>query len=85
MIPFLSERAIILAPNGRDSAIAASLLHDAGIRSVVTRSLGELAVELEKGAGFALLTEEGLRSANLGPWRSGWTRSRNGPISPSFC
>lgn len=67
MIPFLSERAIILAPGGRDSAIAASLLCDAGIKSVVTFSLGELVSELEEGAGFALMTEEGLRSANLAP------------------
>ncbi|WP_188062244.1 ATP-binding protein [Sphingobium sp. KCTC 72723] len=67
MIPFLSERAVILAPNGRDAVIASSLLQDAGIRSVATSSLGELIAELQVGAGFALLTEEGLRSANLAP------------------
>lgn len=67
MIPFLSERAVILAPNGRDAVIASSLLRDAGIRSVVTSTLGELVAELQIGAGFALLTEEGLRSANLAP------------------
>lgn len=67
MITPLSERAIILAPNGRDAVIAASLLRDAGIKSVVASSLGELVSELENGAGFALMTEEGLRSANLAP------------------
>ncbi|NYT41079.1 response regulator [Sphingomonas sp. R-74633] len=67
MIPHLSERAIILAPRGRDAAIAASILNEAGLRSAVCTSLGELVGEIEKGAGFALLTEEGMRSANLQP------------------
>lgn len=34
---------------------------------MITFSLGELVSELERGAGFALMTEEGLRSANLAP------------------
>lgn len=67
MIPHLSERAIILAPHGRDAAIAASILGEAGLRSVACTSVRELVGELEKGAGFALLTEEGVRSANLHP------------------
>lgn len=67
MIPHLSERAIILAPRGRDALIAASILTDAGIRSTVSNSLRELVAELDKGAGFALLTEEGLRTENLHP------------------
>lgn len=67
MIPSLSERAIILAPHGRDAQIAASILEDAGLRSKVTVSLRELVDELGAGAGFALLTEEGLKGANLNP------------------
>ncbi|WP_340265879.1 hybrid sensor histidine kinase/response regulator [Sphingobium mellinum] len=67
MIPHLSERAIILAPIGRDAAIAASILTDAGLRSTVVDSLRDLVCELEKGAGFTLLTEEALRTANLNP------------------
>lgn len=63
----LSERAVILAPGGRDSSIAATLLRDAGLTSAVTSSLDELVSELERGAGFALMTEDGLRSANLVP------------------
>nr|WP_218943014.1 ATP-binding protein [Sphingomonas sp. R-74633] len=56
-----------MAPRGRDAAIAASILNEAGLRSAVCTSLGELVGEIEKGAGFALLTEEGMRSANLQP------------------
>lgn len=67
MIPHLSERAIILAPLGRDAAIAASILTDAGLRSTIVTSLRGLVYELDQGAGFTLLTEEGLRTANLNP------------------
>ncbi|PHQ64150.1 MAG: hybrid sensor histidine kinase/response regulator [Sphingobium sp.] len=67
MTPQLSERAIILAPHGRDAAIAASILEEADLRSTVCTSLRDLVCELEKGAGFALLTEEGMRSDNLLP------------------
>jgi signal transduction histidine kinase/CheY-like chemotaxis protein len=67
VIPHLSERAIILAPRGRDAAIAASIFEEAGLRWAVCASLGEFVGEIERGAGFALLTEEGMRSANLNP------------------
>ncbi len=67
MIPHLSERALILAPLGRDAPIAASILAEAGLRSVICDSLPDLLSALRDGAGFALLTEEGLRTANLNP------------------
>ncbi|MDX3900701.1 MAG: response regulator [Sphingobium sp.] len=67
MIPHLSERALILAPLGRDAPIAASILAEAGMRSVVCGALPDLIKALQEGAGFALLTEEGLRTANLNP------------------
>ncbi|WCP14942.1 Sensor histidine kinase RcsC [Sphingobium sp. AntQ-1] len=67
MIPHFSERGIILAPHGRDAAIAGSILTDAGLRSTIAASLRDMVGELERGAGFALLTEEGLRTANLNP------------------
>jgi PAS domain S-box-containing protein len=67
VIPHLSERAIILAPRGRDAAIAASILEEAGLRSITCLSLRDLVGELQAGAGFALLTEEGMRSDNLQP------------------
>jgi PAS domain S-box-containing protein len=67
MIPHLSERALILAPIGRDAEVATSMLAEAAIRSAICRSLPELVDELAAGAGFALVTEEALRTADLHP------------------
>jgi len=61
----LSERGLILAPQGRDAQIACSMLKEAGIGSVVCSSLRDLADKLEAGAGFGLLTEEALHRADL--------------------
>ncbi|GEP02111.1 sensor histidine kinase [Methylobacterium oxalidis] len=64
-----SERALILAPLGRDAAIAASLLGEANIPSVICANLQELHRGLVEGAGLGLLTEEAVRTADLGPIR----------------
>ena len=60
-----SERALILAPQGRDANIAGSVLAEAGIASAGCRDLARLIAELEVGAGFALITEEALLTADL--------------------
>lgn len=70
-----SERGIILAPQGRDAAVAAGLFGDAGLQSAETKSVSELVAELEKGAGFALLTEEALRTADLNALAT-WLRTQ---------
>jgi signal transduction histidine kinase/CheY-like chemotaxis protein len=67
VIPHLSERAIILAPHGRDAPIAAAILREAGLRSAICNSIPALVAELAQGAGFALLAEEGMHSGNLQP------------------
>jgi signal transduction histidine kinase len=67
VIPHLSERGLILAPLGRDAQVAASMLSEAGIRSVVCTSLTELVNGLRHGAGFAVVTEEALHTADLHP------------------
>jgi len=67
VIPHLSERALILAPLGRDSRVAAGMLDESGIRSAICASLAELVGGLEEGAGFVLATEEALRTADLHP------------------
>jgi signal transduction histidine kinase/ActR/RegA family two-component response regulator len=67
VIPHLSERGLILAPHGRDARVAASLLSEARIRSVACPSLVELVAGLKHGAGFAIVTEEALRTADLHP------------------
>ena len=67
MIPYLSERAIVFAPQGRDAAVARDMLREASLRSEIARDVGELVVLLAAGAGFALITEEALADANLQP------------------
>ena len=63
----LSERAIILAPNGRDSQIAALILEEAGFPAEVRADLPGLCEELEKGAGSAIIADEAIDSADLRP------------------
>lgn len=65
MIPHLSERALILAPQGRDAAVAAAMLHEARIRSEIVRDISELISGLNAGAGFAVVTEEALAGSPL--------------------
>jgi signal transduction histidine kinase/ActR/RegA family two-component response regulator len=65
MIPEVSERALILAPQGRDAIVAASMLGEAHLRSHIVGDLGELIAELKAGAGFAVVTEEALEGAPL--------------------
>ena len=67
MIPHLSERGLILAPNGRDAQVATSILTEAKIHSVVCSSLPDLVEGLRRGTGFAVVTEESLRTADLHP------------------
>ena len=59
------ERALIHAPHGRDSEIAAGVLAEASINSLACRTVEMLVDELVQGAGFVLLTEEGLLSSDL--------------------
>lgn len=65
MISSLSERALILAPHGRDALIATDMLRETGIASVGCGDIAALLVELRKGAGFAVVTEEALHSQDL--------------------
>ena len=62
----LSERALILAPRGRDAAIAATILGEAGLAAEPCPSLPELIRELDLGAAFVVVTEETLANADLG-------------------
>ena len=60
-----SERILILAPLGRDAALAAGLLAEAGLRTVVCPDVSALHRGIEEIAGMALLTEESVRNADL--------------------
>jgi len=65
VIPHLSERALVFAPHGRDSVVASAMLREAAIAPVPCENLEKLVGELSAGAGFAVVTEEAVRDANL--------------------
>ncbi len=58
------DRALILAPLGRDASIAAAILREAGIEAEVCGGLPALRDGLDR-AGTAVVTEEALASADL--------------------
>ncbi|SCZ12145.1 PAS domain S-box-containing protein [Microvirga guangxiensis] len=60
-----SERALILAPHGRDAAIAVHILHAAGMAAEICPDLPVLVSKIAQGAGFVLVTDEALRTADL--------------------
>ncbi len=62
-----SERAIIFAPMGRDAPIAAQILKEADIASMICHDVVCLVEELERGAAFAVVTEDALSGTNLKP------------------
>uniref|UniRef100_UPI0035CB388E PAS domain-containing protein n=1 Tax=uncultured Sphingomonas sp. TaxID=158754 RepID=UPI0035CB388E len=56
---------MVLAPRGRDGAIAKAMLAEAGLAADTVADLPTLVATLRGGAGFAIVTEEALRSADL--------------------
>lgn len=58
------ERALILAPRGRDAIVASGILREVHIHSEICREFGELMEEMERGAEMAILTEESLKSGH---------------------
>ena len=63
----LSERAIIIAPNGRDGELAVHILRNAGFPAQVSRDLPALCEEANLGAGLALIADEAIRAADITP------------------
>ncbi|WP_213938969.1 response regulator [Pseudomonas sp. dw_612] len=62
-----SERAIILAPLGRDSQIALMMLNEAGYDGIISSDLPGLCSELEHGAGLLLISSEALLGGDIEP------------------
>jgi signal transduction histidine kinase/CheY-like chemotaxis protein len=60
-----SERALILAPQGRDANIAADILREGGLVAEICNDLQELMAEIVAGAGLAVLTNEVIRNADI--------------------
>ena len=60
-----SERAVILAPTGRDAAVAAALIREAGFYANIAGDLAALIHEIEAGAGLAVIADEAIKTADL--------------------
>ncbi|BDB19773.1 hypothetical protein cym2001_31380 [Pseudomonas sp. CYM-20-01] len=63
----VSERAIVLAPMGRDGSLALMMLNEAGYSGIVASNLGALCEALEDGAGLLIIAAEALRGVDLEP------------------
>ncbi len=63
----VSERALILAPHGRDAAVATGILGEGGIQTAVCASISPLVAELDAGAALVVVTEEALTTQDLRP------------------
>ncbi|AZF21639.1 ATP-binding protein [Pseudomonas sp. R3-52-08] len=63
----VSERAVILAPLGRDSSLALMMLKEAGYHGVVAGSLADLCEALHEGAGVLIIAAEALRGVDMEP------------------
>ena len=61
----LSERVLILAPQGRDADVARQILVEGGVSVGICANLPHLVSELTFGAGAAVLTEETIRNADI--------------------
>jgi signal transduction histidine kinase/ActR/RegA family two-component response regulator len=61
----LADRVLILAPTGRDSAVAASILKEAGLPTAVCADLPCFVREIEAGAAAAVVVEEALHTADI--------------------
>jgi signal transduction histidine kinase/ActR/RegA family two-component response regulator len=60
-----SERALILAPHGRDAFVALDMLAEAGLEGDVVGDVEQLVDQLVRGAGMAVVTEEAISSGSL--------------------
>ena len=61
----LSERALILAPQGRDAFVAARILGEAGLVPAICNDLSAFLREVDLGAGVAVLTDDAIRNADI--------------------
>ena len=65
MTSSVSERALILAPQGRDAFIAARILDEAGLTTDICDDLPKLLEEVTLGAGVAVLTDDTIQNADI--------------------
>jgi signal transduction histidine kinase/CheY-like chemotaxis protein len=78
-----SERAVILAPIGRDAAVAEALIKEAGFFANTCADLPGLLHEVEGGAGLAVIADEAIKDVDLRrlvAWLSGQPSWSDFPI-----
>jgi signal transduction histidine kinase/CheY-like chemotaxis protein len=59
--------ALVLAPRGRDSSLAQTLLARAGVDSAICSDVPHLVEAIDDDTAFVLLTEDAIRTADLRP------------------
>ena len=64
-IRYDSERAVILAPQGRDALVAASILHEGGLTADICNDLHNFTEKIAHGAGVAVLTDDAIRNTDI--------------------
>ena len=62
-----SERALVLAPFGRDAAVATAILREAEVEACICPDVPSLCEAFDEGAGLALIVEEVLQEGDYGP------------------
>jgi len=60
-----SERALLLAPHGRDAFVALDMLAEAGLEGDIVGDVEQLVDRLARGAGLAVVTEEAISGGSL--------------------
>ncbi len=63
------ETALLLAPRGRDAAIAGKILQEAGIDTLICGNVGQLQERLQSGADIGIVAEEALDDIDARPLR----------------
>ena len=61
----ISERAAILAPQGRDALVAADILREGGLTAEICSHLRSLSEKIAAGSGVAVLTDDAIRNAAI--------------------
>jgi signal transduction histidine kinase/CheY-like chemotaxis protein len=70
-----SERALILAPHGRDAVVAAGILRESGSIAEICCDLYSFEKQIAEGAGVAVVTDDAVRNADIRSL-AGWVKSQ---------
>jgi signal transduction histidine kinase/CheY-like chemotaxis protein len=71
----ISERAVILAPQGRDALVAASILREGGVTAEICSDLHSFSEKIADGSGVAVLTNDAIRDSDI-RFLAEWVKSQ---------